>query len=319
MRVFVTGATGFVGRDLLRALAKEPQFDIRVALRQPCAMAPGVEAVVVTEFDSPQCSAALQSCDAVVHLAARVHVMRETSADPLAEFRRVNVAGTLALAGRAARAGVRRFIFMSSIKVNGEQTRVDRPFSPDDPVQPSEPYAVSKLQAEEGLQEISQSSGMQAIIVRPPLVYGPGVKANFLAMMRWVHRRVPLPLGAVTDNRRSLIALENLSDLIVACLRHRATANAVLLASDGEDLSTADLLRRIGVALGRPARLISVPPAIVQSLGTLAGRGDQVRRLLTSLQIDLSATRHLLGWQPPVSVDRALARTAEDFLRQVRP
>lgn len=319
MKILITGATGFVGRELLGRLAKEPEHGVRVALRRAEAnLASDVERFPVRDFDSSDCSTALQSCDAVVHLAARVHVMRDTSADPLSAFRRANVDGTLALANRAVDAGVRRFIFLSSIKVNGEQTVTGRPFRADDPANPSDAYGISKLEAEQGLQEIARVSAMEVIIVRSPLVYGPGVKANFLELMRWLYRRTPLPLGAVTDNRRSLISLENLSDLIVTCIGHRSVGSRVLLASDGEDLSTADLLSRIGMALGRPARLISIPPAIVKALATLVGRGGQVRRLLDSLQIDLSATRELLGWSPPVSVDRALARTAADFLRQVQ-
>ena len=319
MKILVTGATGFVGQELLARLAKEPDYVARVALRRPDATLPfDVERFPVHDFDSAECSTALRSCEAVVHLAARVHVMRETSADPLLEFRRVNVEGTLALARRAVDAGVRRFVFLSSIKVNGEETAPGRPFRAGDPANPGDAYGVSKLEAERGLQAIARTRGMELIIVRSPLVYGPGVKANFLQLMRWLYRRAPLPLGAVTDNRRSLIALENLSDLLVTCLSHRSVGSQVFLASDGEDLSTAQLLNRIGIALGRPARLPAIPPVVVQSLGTLVGRGDQVRRLLGSLQVDISATRDLLGWTPPMSVDHALARTAAHFLKQVQ-
>jgi nucleoside-diphosphate-sugar epimerase len=320
MKILVTGATGFVGRELLGRLAKESNYNVRVALRQPVArLEPGIESALVRDFNSSDCSSALDSCDVVIHLAARVHVMREPSADSLSAFRRTNVDGTLALANRAADAGVRRFIFLSSIKVNGEKTPTGRPFRADDPPNPSDAYGFSKLEAEQGLQEIARLRGMEVIIVRSPLVYGPGVRANFLEMMQWLYRGMPLPFGAVTDNRRSLISLENLSDLILTCVGHPSLGSRVLLASDGEDLSTADLLTRIGLALGRPARLISVPTAIVRSMATLVGRGNQVRRLLGSLQIDLSATRQLLAWSPPTSVDRELARTAADFLRKIEP
>lgn len=319
MRILVTGATGFVGHELLARLAREPNYRVRVATRQvDAALGAGVEAFVVRDFDTAECSTALQSCDAVIHLAARVHVMHDAAADPLAEFRRVNVAGTLALARRAAAAGIRRFIFLSSIKVNGERTLIGRPFRADDPPNPCDAYGISKLEAERGLQEIAGSTGMEVIAIRSPLVYGPGVKANFLQLMRWLYRRVPLPLGAVTANRRSLIAVENLADLIVSCVSRRSIGSQVLLASDGEDLSTADLLNRIGLAMGRPARLISMPPSLVKSLAALVGRGEQVRRLLDSLQVDLSVTREVLQWQPPVPVDRALARTAEHFLKQIQ-
>lgn len=319
MKILITGATGFVGRELLARLARESSYNVRVAARRvEAGLGSGVEAFVVRDFDTAECSTALQSCDAVVHLAARVHIMQHAAADPLAEFRRVNVDGTLALAKRAAAAGVRRFIFLSSIKVNGERTEIGRPFRADDPPNPGDAYGISKLEAERGLQEIARSTGMEVIAIRSPLVYGPGVKANFLQLMRWLYRRAPLPLGAVTANRRSLIAVENLADLIVTCVGHRSIGSRVLLASDGEDLSTADLLNRIGLALGQPARLISIPPVFVKSLATLVGRGEQVRRLLDSLQVDLSVTREALEWQPPVTVDRALARTAAHFLKQIQ-
>jgi nucleoside-diphosphate-sugar epimerase len=239
--------------------------------------------------------------------------MRETSSDPLAEFRRVNVDATLALARRAADAGVGRFVFLSSIKVNGERTLPGQAFRMDDPVRPQDAYATSKLEAELGLREIARSHGMSVIVIRPPLVYGPGVKANFLQMMRWLYRGIPLPLAAVTTNRRSLIAVENLCDLIAACMRCESAGTRVLLASDGEDLSTAELLKRIGLALRRPARLFPMPAAVVRAMGAVTGRGDQIGRLLDSLQVDISATRALVGWAPPTGIDQALARTAAHF------
>jgi nucleoside-diphosphate-sugar epimerase len=320
MKVLVTGATGFVGSELTRHLLVVHGWSVRGTVRSTTAvLAPGIEMVCVGEISpSTDWSAALSDIDAVVHLAARVHVMRETSRDPLEQFRRVNVQGTLNLARQASKAGVRRLIYLSSIKVNGEQTRTGQPFRSQDPPDPRDAYGLSKLEAERGLLEMSASCALQTVVIRPPLIYGPGVKANFQAMMRWVHRDVPLPLGGVTDNRRSLLALENLTSLIATCLQHPAAGNRILLASDGEDLSTAELLMRLGTALGHRAKLLAVPPALLMAGGRLVGRQDLVRRLLGSLQVDIGETRKVLGWEPPTTFDRAVARTATDFLDKLR-
>jgi UDP-glucose 4-epimerase len=244
-----------------------------------------------------------------MHCAARVHVMAESVADPLAEFRRVNVQGTLNLARQAAAAGVRRFVFVSSIKVNGEATQLGRPFMADDAPAPLDAYGVSKMEAEQGLLETARQTGMEVVIIRPPLVYGPGVKANFAAMMRWLRCGVPLPLGAI-HNQRSLVALDNLVDLIVTCLTHPAAANQTFLVSDGEDVSTTELLRRMGQALGRPARLIPVPVSWLKLAATLVGKPDVAQRLCGSLQVDIEKTRRLLVWTPPISLDEGLRRAA---------
>jgi UDP-glucose 4-epimerase len=256
---------------------------------------------------------ALANVDKIVHLAARVHVMNDKSTDPLAEFRRVNVEGTANLARQAAAAGVRRFVYLSSIKVNGEFTQEGHPFTADDAPAPADPYGVSKHEAEQALRQIAADTGMEVVIIRPPLVYGPGVKANFESMMRWLARGVPLPLAAVTHNRRSLVALANLVDLIVTCLNHPAGANQTFLVSDGEDLSTAQLLKRIGAALGRQARLFYVPPSMLKLGAQVANKPDIYQRLYGSLQLDITKTRRLLGWTPPVSVDEGLRRAAEGF------
>lgn len=255
----------------------------------------------------------LRSVDQVVHLAARVHVMNDKSSDPLAEFRQVNVEGTANLARQAAAAGVRRFVYLSSIKVNGEFTQEGRPFTADDAPAPEDSYGVSKHEAEQSLRQIAADTGMEVVIIRPPLVYGPGVKANFESMMRWLARGVPLPLAAVTQNRRSLVALENLVDLIVTCLSHSAAANQTFLVSDGEDLSTAGLLRRMGVALGHPARLVYVPTSMLKLASQVANRPGIHQRLCGSLQLDITKTRRLLGWTPSVSIDEGLRRAADGF------
>lgn len=274
----------------------------------------GTEGVTIDGLASDtDWSEALKNVEQVVHLAARVHVMNDKSPDPLAEFRRVNVEGTAALARQAAVAGVRCFVFLSSVKVNGEFTEVGKPFTADDVPAPEDPYGVSKLEAEQLLRQIAGETGMEVVIIRPPLVYGPGVKANFESMMRWLARGVPLPLAAVTENRRSLVVLDNLVDLIVTCLNHPAAANQTFLVSDGEDLSTAQLLKRMGAAMGHPARLFYVPPALLKLGATVLNKPGIYQRLCGSLQLDITKTRQLLGWTPTVSVDEGLRRTAEGF------
>jgi len=242
-----------------------------------------------------------------------VHMMYDTSSDPLTEFRRVNVDGTANLARQAAAAGVRRFVFLSSIKVNGESTELGRPFAADDVPTPEDPYGVSKHEAEQLLRQISSETGMEVVIIRPPLVYGPGVQANFESMMRWLARGVPLPFGAVTNNRRSFVALENLIDLIATCLTHPTAANQTFLVSDGEDLSTADLLMRMGSALGKPVRLFNVPIGVLNQGAMLLNKPAIYQRLCGSLQVDIEKTRKLLDWTPPLSVDEGLRRAAEGF------
>jgi nucleoside-diphosphate-sugar epimerase len=310
MRILITGASGFVGHSLCsEAVARV--FAVRGVTRASCNLLKNVEGVVVTCMDgSTVWRYALSGCDAVIHLAARVHVMQEITADPLAEFRRVNVHGTLNLARQAAAAGVRRFVFVSSVKVNGESTQLGSPFKADDVSAPLDAYGLSKMEAEQGLRELAAQTGMEVVIIRPPLVYGPGVKANFAAMMRWLQHGVPLPLGAI-HNQRSLVALGNLVDLIVLCLTHPAAANQTFLVSDGEDVSTSELLRRMGQAMGRPARLIPVPQSWLRYAAAMVGKPDVAQRLCGSLQVDITKTRQLLGWTPPLSLDEGLKKTAE--------
>jgi UDP-glucose 4-epimerase len=236
--------------------------------------------------------------------------MADTVSDPLQEFRRVNVQATLNLARQAAAAGVRRFVFVSSIKVNGESTQPGSAFTADDAPAPLDAYGISKMEAEQGLRQIALQTGMEVVIIRPPLVYGPGVKANFAAMMRWLKRGVPLPLGAI-ENQRSFVALDNLVDLIVTCLIHPAAANQTFLVSDGEDVSTTELLRRMGQALGCTARLLPVPASWLKLAADMLGKADMAQRLCGSLQVDISKTRQLLGWQPPLSLDSGLKKAAK--------
>jgi nucleoside-diphosphate-sugar epimerase len=307
LKVLVTGANGFVGRALC-AEALVRGMNVLGVTRSDCDLPAGVKNLVVNGMEgSTDWRDALAGCNAVVHLAARVHVMHDAAADPLAEFRRINVQGTLNLARQAAAAGVRRFVFASSIKVNGESTNPGHPFTADDAPAPRDAYSVSKMEAEQGLRQVAQQTGMEVVVIRPPLVYGPGVKANFAAMMRWLQRGIPLPLGAI-HNQRSLVALDNLLDLLLTCLAHPAAANQTFLVSDGEDVSTTELLRRLGQALGQPARLIPVPVRILKLAAAMGGKRAVAQRVCGSLQVDISKTRQLLDWVPPLSLGQGLMK-----------
>jgi nucleoside-diphosphate-sugar epimerase len=233
-------------------------------------------------------------------------------------YRRANTEGTLTLGDQAAKAGVRRFIFLSSLKVLGEETAPDSVFRADDRPNPVDPYAISKLEAEDGLKAIAARTDMELVIIRPPLVYGPGVKGNFATMIRWVAKGVPLPLGGLRQNQRSLVALDNLVDLIITAIDHPAAGNETFLAGDGEDLSTTELLERIAHAFGRPPRLLPIPAWMLQASARLLGQQSQAARLIGSLQIDIAKTRELLQWSPPVSVEEGLRRTADAFRESER-
>lgn len=310
--ILLTGGNGFVGTGLLARMRTDNVFAVRVVVRRPIDSLP-YETVLAEVGPDTDWSAALNGVTTVLHAAARVHMMQDEAANPLEEYRRVNVAGTMNLARQAAAAGARRFIFVSSIKVNGERTVARRPFTPEDVPAPVDPYGMSKHEAEQQLRDLALRTGMEVVIIRPVLVYGPGVKGNFRTLLRWLQRGVPLPLGAI-HNRRSLVALDNLVDLIVTCIRHPAAANQTFLVSDGDDLSTTELLHRAAAALRTRARLIPVPMKALQLTGRLLGRGAMVERLCGSLQVDITKTRESLGWMPPVRVDEALERTARDFL-----
>ena len=327
MKILVTGATGFLGKASVTDLLSEP-YVIKAFVRQSSSELPlSVKQVVVGDLSelalgdsSGFLREAFNGVDVVVHAAARVHVMSDDASNPLTEFRKVNRDATLVLARLAAESGVKRFVFLSSIKVNGEMTRPGHLFTPDDVHVPDDPYGLSKYEAEQGLLALAQETGMEVVIIRPPLVYGPGVKANFASMLKWMGKPVLLPFGAI-HNQRSLVALDNLVSFISLCADREKSpqaANQVFLISDGEDVSTTQLLRKVGQALnlqspsGIKAWLVPVPVSIMTFFAKLLGKGDMANRLFGSLQVDSSKARDLLGWKPVITMNEQLAKMAKD-------
>jgi len=316
----VTGANGFVGHALCRQAVAQG-FRVRGATRTACPMGNGVENVGVCALGkSTNWIAALEGVDVVIHLAARVHVMKDEATDPLAKFLAVNLHGTENLARQAVRAGVKRLVYVSSIKVNGDGCphplplshgeRGERVYRESDAPNPQGPYAVSKWQAEQALHRVAKETGLEVVIVRPPLVYGPGVKGNFIKLLVAVDKGIPLPLASVR-NKRSLIYLGNLVDALIACATHPTAAGQTYLVSDGEDISTPGLLRLLGAAMGHPARLLPCPPALLKLAGRLTGKTEQVERLLGSLRVDSGNIRRELGWVPPYTLRQGLRATGE--------
>ena len=312
-RLLITGANGFVGRVLTRRLL-DAGYTVRGTLlsgESSESLTPGVLPTVVAPLGPDTFwQQALQGLDTVIHLAARVHVMDENAADPLQLFREINTAGTECLAREAARAGVRRLVFVSTIKVNGEESST--PYNEKSPFNPQEPYATSKMEAEVALRRVEEETGLELVIVRPPLVYGPWVKANFLKMLQTIKRGVPLPLASV-QNRRSFIFVGNLADVLSLCAIHPKAAGRTFPVSDGEDLSTAQLVRHCADLLGIQPRLFPCPVVLLRHAGRITGKGAAVERLVGSLSIDSSAIRNELGWQPPFTISEGLQETVEWF------
>ena len=319
MLIAVTGASGFIGRALVKALSARGlplRGLVRARNSLSCFSDTNVENFIVGDIHAwTDWSPGLSDVDCVIHCAARAHIMRETASNALAAYRAVNVAGTRHLAEQAAALGVKRIVYLSSVKVNGENTEAGARFAHNDKPMPEDAYGVSKWEAEQALREVSARTGLEVVIVRPPLVYGPGVKGNFRRLLRLAASGAPLPLGAVR-NQRSLAGLDNLVDLLIRCVDHSAAAGQTFLISDDHDLSTPALIRGLRRALGKSPRLLPVPPSILRLAGSITGRAAEVERLIGSLQVDITHTREVLGWTPPVSVDEGLRTTAAWYLNR---
>lgn len=310
--ILLTGATGFVGNRLLAKLQDKGHL-CRAAVRRPSSSVDvQTDSVVVGEVDAnTDWSKAVKDIEVIVHLAARVHVMHDQADNPLVEFRKINLDGTRSLAEAAVKAGVKRFVYISTIKVNGEATK-DSPFTSQDAPSPSDPYAIAKWEAEKALQEISQESGLEVVVIRPPLVYGPGVKANFLNLIKLVRKRVPLPLAGI-KNKRTLVALDNLVDLIMNCCEHPDAAGHIFLAGDDESVSTAELIAKIAGAFGQRSPAFSLSPILMAWATRLLGKQAVWHRLSESLQVDTSEAKKVMGWQPVTSMDEELKRIASSM------
>lgn len=309
-QILITGATGFIGSNLCKQATNEGW-----AVRPVTRRAGAVGGIVIEDITlNTDWSAALKNVDIVIHLAARVHIMDDSSNNPLEEFRRINTEATLNLAKQAAEYGIKRFIYLSSIKVNGESTQLGKPFTENDKYVPVDPYALSKYEAEQELLKLASETKMEVVIIRPPLVYGENVKANFLNMMKWLCKRLPLPFGTI-NNKRSLVALDNLVDFILTCVEHPAAANQIFFVSDDDDLSTSELLQQVAVVLGKKSRLFAINEKVIELSLSLIGKKDLAQRLCGSLQVDISKAKKLLNWTPIISVEEGLQKTAQHFIR----
>lgn len=310
-KVLLTGATGFLGRGVLNRLIADGMYDVSAIVHNTDAMLPkGITRYALSDLShNTDWSMALGDVRAVIHCAGLNNILNDNVSVCLAKYRQVNVEGTVLLARHALTAGVKRFVYVSSIKVNGETTLPGKPFNADDTPAPEDAYSISKKEAEDALLNLAKDTTMEVVIIRPPLIYGPGVKGNFALMMQLITKGCPLPFGAVRNNRRSFVALDNVVDLIVTCIDHPKAANEVFLVSDGEDISTAELFERLSMAMGRHVRLVSVPVGLIKFVSAILKKGDLARRLCSSLQVDICKTKELLSWQPPVSMEIGLQRT----------
>jgi nucleoside-diphosphate-sugar epimerase len=305
--ILVTGSNGFVGRELCRTLRAGGAI-VRAAVRKDA----GEGHVEVGDLNgTTDWRAVLKGCDVVFHLAARVHVMADEDKDPLRAYREVNLDGTLNLARQAIDAGVKRFVFVSSVKVNGESTTT-QPFRASDVPMPCDPYGQSKMEAEQALQQLAHDTGLEVVIVRPPLVYGPGVKANFLSLIKLVQKGVPLPFGKI-HNFRSMVALDNLVDLLIVCASHPNAPGNIFMVSDGADMGIKELVTRIASSMNKQLLLVPVPVGLMVGAAKLLGKQSVVDRLLGSLQVDIANTQATLEWHPVVTPQAAIDKTVEEF------
>lgn len=312
MNVLLTGATGFVGGHILRYLTKN-DLKMSVLGRTVPSGLPKESFFCAVIDDTANYSSALKNVDVIVHSAARAHIMNDQSLDPLEEFRKVNTKGTMNLAKQASEAGVKRFIFISSVKVNGEATSSKTPFTSSDPRLPEDAYGRSKSEAEEALLSLAFSSSMEVVIIRPPLVYGPGVKANFLSLLKMAYLPIPLPFGNIKKNKRSFVSVFNLADLVKVCLTHKNAANKVIMVSDGKDVSTSELFSLLKAAFRKRNLSYPIPEGLFWFVGRLSKRKMLVERLCGSLCVDISDTKSSLNWEPPVSVEDGLLKTVDHF------
>ena len=310
MKILLTGGTGFIGSRLVKTIEQLDLYSLILVVRN-LSKVNTYDSVCVNENND--WIEALCDVDVVIHMAARAHITHESASDPMAEFRRCNVNHTVELARVSAASGVRRFIFISSIGVNGNTSAA--PFTETDKANPSDKYAISKWEAEQALWDVHRNTGMEIVIIRPPLVYGPNAPGNFGSLVRWIDKGFPLPLGAI-NNLRSLVGLDNLVDLIITCIDHPAASNEVFLAGDGQDLSTTELLQRVAQAMDKPLRLIPVPESLLMLGATVLGKRAVMQKLLGSLQVDISKARDLLGWEPSITVEEGLRRCFQSLDRQ---
>lgn len=308
MKILVTGASGFIGSALVKSLSLVKHFEVvgLVRAKKNCLDNPNIEYRLGELGCTADIKLDLTDIDVIVHTAGRAHVMKETALNAMAEFRRVNTTGTLDLARSAIESGVKRFIFLSSIKVNGESTSLGNPFSSISEVKPKDAYGVSKHEAEEGLRKISKDKNLEVVIIRPPLVYGPGVKGNFNTILKFMSSGIPLPLASINKNKRSMVSLTNLISLIIKCCYHPNAKNKTFLVSDDSDVSTAELFRKVGDSVGRPARLFHFPGTLLLLIAKVFGKDDKVQRVLGTLQVDISQTCRDLDWQPPQELEDGL-------------
>ncbi|HIF9430788.1 TPA: UDP-glucose 4-epimerase family protein [Photobacterium damselae] len=313
MGILITGTSGFVGSFLLNRIKNK--YEVSIINRKLDKNFEGQQVVLSSFNGLSKNNDFFNKIDCIIHCAARVHIMNDFSSNPLDEYREVNTVGTLNLARQAVEAGVKRFIFISSIKVNGESTRIDKPFKFDDERLPEDFYGKSKSEAEEQLLQLAEETGLEVVIIRPTLVYGPGVRANFASLLNLVSKGLPLPFGCIKNNKRSLVSVDNLIDLIVTCIEHPKAVNQVFLVSDDNDVSTSEMVLNMAKALGKSQWLLPIPTACYRLVGKITGKEDVINRLLGSLQVDITHTKDTLGWIPPQTLEDGFKQTADAFLQ----